>query len=85
MAILRGDNLDNKYLFSDNTKVLATALNKAIDNDKQSINKDKAKTGVNYYNYEHDILKNRIFYIDDNDVLHEDKTPQTLRFHMLFH
>lgn len=79
MAILRGDNLDNKYLFSDNTKVLATALNKAIDNDKQSINKDKAKTGVDYYNYQHDILKNRIFYIDDNDVIREDKYASNVK------
>lgn len=44
--------------------MLATALNRAIDNDKNSNIKEKAKPGVNYYNYEHDILKNRIFYND---------------------
>lgn len=70
---VRGDNLDNKYLFSDDVDVLANALNKTIANDRNSMTKEKAKTGVRYYNYDHDILKNRIFYIDDNDVLREDK------------
>ena len=71
--------MDNKYLFSDNMKVLATALNKAIDNDKNSQAKEKARTGERYYNFEHDILKNRIFYIDDNDVIREDKNASNVK------
>lgn len=71
--------MDNKYLFSDSVAVLATALNKAIDNDKNSVAKDKAKTGERYYNYEHDILNNRIFYIDDNDVIREDKNASNVK------
>lgn len=59
--------------------VLATALNKAIDNDKNSKAKDKARTGERYYNFEHDILKNRIFYIDDNDVIREDKNASNVK------
>lgn len=59
--------------------VLATALNKAIDNDKNSLAKDKARTGERYYNFEHDILKNRIFYIDDNDVIQEDKNASNVK------
>lgn len=59
--------------------VLATALNKAIDNDKNSQAKDKARTGERYYNFEHDILKNRIFYIDDNDVVQEDKNASNVK------
>ena len=59
--------------------VLATALNKAIDNDKNSQAKDKARTGERYYNFEHDILKNRIFYIDDNDVIREDKNASNVK------
>lgn len=59
--------------------VLATALNKAIDNDKNSQAKNKARTGERYYNFEHDILKNRIFYIDDNDVIQEDKNASNVK------
>lgn len=59
--------------------VLATALNKAIDNDKHSQVKEKARTGERYYNFEHDILKNRIFYIDDNDVIREDKHASNVK------
>ena len=59
--------------------VLATALNKAIDKDKNSQAKDKARTGERYYNFEHDILKNRIFYIDDNDVIQEDKNASNVK------
>lgn len=59
--------------------VLAAALNKAIDNDKNSLAKDKARTGERYYNFEHDILKNRIFYIDDNDVIQEDKNASNVK------
>lgn len=71
--------MDNKYLFSDNMTVLATALKKAIDNDKHSEVKEKARTGERYYNFEHDILKNRIFYIDDNDVIREDKHASNVK------
>lgn len=71
--------MDNKYLFSDSMTVLATALNKAIDNDKNSQAKDKARTGERYYNFEHDILRNRIFYIDDNDVVREDKDASNVK------
>lgn len=59
--------------------VLATALKKAIDNDKHSQVKEKARTGERYYNFEHDILKNRIFYIDDNDVIREDKHASNVK------
>lgn len=71
--------MDNKYLFSDNPKVVETALNKAIDNDKNSTAKDKARVGNDYYNYKHDILKNRIFYVDDNGVLQEDKNASNVK------
>ena len=60
--------MDVKYLLSDNPQVVATALNKAIEEDKQSKKKDKARTGQRYYDYKHDILDNRIFYIDDKII-----------------
>lgn len=71
--------MDSKYLLSDNPTVVATALNKAIDNDKNSSAKEKAREGDRYYNYDHDILKNRIFYIDDNDVVREDKNATNIK------
>lgn len=71
--------MDNKYLFSDDAKVLATALNKAIANDKSSSTKAKARVGEDYYNYKHDILDNRIFYMDDNGVLREDRYASNVK------
>lgn len=71
--------MDVKYLLSDNPQVVATALNKAIEEDKQSQSKDKARTGQRYYDYKHDILDNRIFYIDDNGVVREDTNASNVK------
>lgn len=71
--------MDNKYLLSDNPEVVAAALNKAIDEDKKSKVKEKARIGQKYYNYKHDILENRIFYIDDNDVVREDHNASNVK------
>lgn len=71
--------MDVKYLLSDNPQVVATALNKAIEEDKQSQSKDKARTGQCYYDYKHDILDNRIFYIDDNGVVREDTNASNVK------
>lgn len=71
--------MDSKYLLSDNTDILANALNKAIEEDRNSPAKERAKEGKRYYNYEHDILENRIFYIDDNDVIREDKNASNVK------
>lgn len=60
-------------LLSDNQTTIAGALKSAIDLDKKSLNKKKAREGARYYDHENDILKNRIFFIDDDDVLREDK------------
>lgn len=71
--------MDNKYLLSDNMEVLAKALDKAIENDIASSTKERAREGKKYYNYEHDILNNRIFFIDDNDILQEDRTASNIK------
>lgn len=71
--------MDNKYLFSDNPDTVAKALNRTIANDRASSAKEKARTGVRYYNYDHDILKNRIFYIDDNGILTEDEYASNVK------
>lgn len=71
-------------LSKDNTKI-AKALEKAIRSDKSSTKKSKARQGQAYYNYEHDILNNRIFYFDDNGVLQEDKHASNIKIPHAFH
>lgn len=71
--------MDNNYLLSENTTVVAKALRKAIEADSTSTTKQKAREGVRYYNYDHDILKNRIFYIDDNGLLKEDRHASNVK------
>ena len=72
MAILRGERVDTRQLLSDNMQVIATALGAAIEEDRNSKAKEKARTGKRYYEYRHDILDNRIFYVDDNNMIRED-------------
>ncbi|MCJ7839970.1 phage portal protein [Lederbergia sp. NSJ-179] len=69
----------DRYLISDNPQVVARALSKAIQEDKHSQAKDKARQGQAYYDYKHDILNNRIFYLDDNDVLQEDTFASNIK------
>ena len=64
--------MDTRQLLSDNMGTVAAALKTAIDEDRSSKAKEKARIGKRYYEYKHDILDNRIFYIDDNDVIRED-------------
>lgn len=71
--------MDSKYLLSDNPRVVGNALSKFIQEDKLSQAKNKARQGQDYYDYKHDILKNRIFYLDDNDVLQEDKFASNIK------
>lgn len=71
--------MDSKYLLSDNPGVVAQALKSAIETDKASPTKEKAREGERYYEYKHDILNNRIFYIDDNDVVREDKNATNIK------
>lgn len=71
--------MDSKYLLSDNTDVIAAALKKAIEEDQNSKTKEKARIGQKYYNYRHDILDNRIFYIDDNDMVQEDHNASNVK------
>jgi SPP1 family phage portal protein len=71
--------VDNKYLLSDNPEVVAAALNKAVSEDSKSKTKQNAMVGQRYYDYEHDILSNRIFYIDDLDTLQEDLNASNVK------
>lgn len=66
-------------LLSDNPNIIAGAITNAIATDMSSEEKKKARVGVDYYNHKHDILKNRIFFIDSNDNLIEDKYASNVR------
>lgn len=68
-----------KYLLSDEPKVIGKGLRKAIALDRSSEEKQKAREGVRYYNYDHDILKNRIFYMDSNGRLQEDTYASNIK------
>ncbi len=50
-----------------------------IDNDSASEKKKLARIGADYYDGKHDILNYRIFYIDANGQLQEDKTKSNIK------
>lgn len=64
-------------LLNNDMNVVADAIKKAIKSDSKG--KEQAKTGVDYYNYKNDILKHRVFYIDDEDNIKEDKHASNVR------
>src|SRR5699024_10789814 len=57
----------------------------AIKEDIASISKSTAREGIRYYDYEHDILNNRIFYFDDNGTLKEDEYASNIKIPHAFH
>ena len=54
-------------------------IKKWIDNDKASVKKQLAQKGVDYYEGRHDIQNSRIFYIDANGEIQEDKTKSNIK------
>lgn len=72
-------------LLSDDINEIAKALKGAITEDRNSDTKKQAHTGVDYYLGKHDILNNRIFYINDQDEIVEDKYASNIRIpHQFF-
>lgn len=71
--------MSTAQLLSDQPATMAAGLQSAISQDQTSDIKSKAREGVRYYNYKNDILKNRIFYIDDDGELKEDKFASNIR------
>lgn len=55
------------------------ALASVIEADKVSREKKKARTAQRYYDYEHDILDNQIYYINDNDQVVEDEFASNIK------
>ena len=68
MAGVRGDNM-----------LTIQEIKSFIDNDAASMKKQHAKTGLRYYEGDHDIKNYRIFYIDGNGQLQEDKTKSNIK------
>ena len=63
--------MDNRIL-SDDLNTAAPAVQSFVAQDKGSAYQRQAQVGQDYYDYKHDILDNRIFYVDDNGQLKED-------------
>jgi len=66
-------------LLSDDPRQIASMLWTAISRDQASDMKVKAQQGIDYYNGRHDILKHRIFYVDDKGILREDRFASNIR------
>ena len=56
-----------------------TEIKTLIDSDRASQRKQFAREGERYFNGDHDIKKYRIFFIDANGILQEDKTRSNIR------
>lgn len=54
-------------------------IQKFIENDRASSKKQDARTGLRYYEGEHDIKNHRIFFIDADGNLREDKTKSNIK------
>lgn len=66
-------------IMSQEPRVAIEALKKAIENDRKSPAKKKARIASDYYDYKHDILNHRIFYVDENGVLKEDQYASNVK------
>lgn len=67
------------HLFSTNSTLMGKSISKAIAKFKSDTRLSYAVTAQKYYEFEHDILKHRIFYIDETDTLREDKHASNVR------
>ena len=68
----------DEILSEDYTKV-GEALKRIIKADRESPIKTKARIAQNYYEFKHDILKHRIFYVDENNILQEDRYASNVK------
>lgn len=71
--------MNTERLLSEDPSTIATGILEAVNQDRQTATKAGAREGVRYYEGKHDILNNRIFYIDDNGQLKEDKYVSNIR------
>lgn len=66
-------------LLSDDPVQAAAALSQVVRADRTNPVKKNARVGQDYYEYRHDILANRIFYVDSTNQLKEDKHASNIR------
>lgn len=59
-------------------------IKKLIDDDKASLKKKKAGIGQRYYEVEHDIREYRVFYIDADGEVKEDKNRANIKISHAF-
>jgi SPP1 family phage portal protein len=71
--------MGTELLLTDDVNKLAELLPAAIQADRGSTEKIKAREGLDYYKGKHKILDNRIFYIDDEGQLKEDRFASNIR------
>lgn len=72
-------------LLSDDPITMAAGLNTAVTADYGSKAKIQARQGVEYYAGNHNILKNRIFYMNEDGEAVEDKYASNIRIpHQFF-
>lgn len=64
-------------ILSDSPQQVAQELKQFIK--ANAVTNKQAELGVKYYNGQHDILDNRIFWIDENGRLQEDKSASNIR------
>lgn len=64
---------------SEDSKVLAEVLKKAIDKDRGADYKAKMRQGVDYYKYKHEILNLRFFYVDNEGKVHEEMARSNIK------
>lgn len=57
----------------------ASEIKTFIDNDRASIKKQLARTGQRYYEADHDIRNYRVFFINADGNLEEDKTKSNIK------
>ena len=77
--------MERDLLLSDDVAKIAGALKGAISTDRESHGKKQALKGVQYYTGDHEILKNRIFYMNDQDDLVEDTYASNVKIpHQFF-
>ena len=68
----------NKIL-SDDLYHVARAVGSVIEKEKMNSEKLGAKKAMDYYEYRHDILDHRIFYVDTNGSLKEDEYASNVK------
>ncbi len=69
----------NEKVLSGDLNLAASHLHTVIAADRASTLKRDARVGLDYYDYKHDILDNRIFYVDDKGLLKEDKYASNVK------